>query len=234
MDTDKNFASHPDKPLQPIAPASAPALSDAELAADWAAANRDRQQRAAVAACAERGDYLAAIAILDELLARSPQRASDYNNRGLLHFKLGNHGYALADYDSALALNPRLDSAYNNRANCYAALGDRANAIADYQSALDFNPANLRAWINQALTYRDLGLYELALDNLDWVLVLGSSLQGRAYAERGRTYHLRGDWNSAIADYQRALSLLLQQRSARAYRQRVQGWLRELSTPLAA
>jgi tetratricopeptide (TPR) repeat protein len=33
-------------------------------------------------------------------------------------------------------------------------------------------------------------------------------LEGNIYAERGRTYELRGDWNCAIADYQKALALL--------------------------
>lgn len=125
-------------------------------------------------------------------------------------------------------------AAYNNRANCQVVLGNLAAALTDYQVALDLNPSNLRAWINQGVTYRELGLYELAIENFDLVLVLGRRLQARAYAERGRAYHLRGDWNLANADYQRALSGLLQTRSARHYRQQVQAWIDELNAPLTA
>jgi len=227
MDVDNAFASQPGLPT-PLD------LSDAALAADWAEVLRDRQQRAEVLACSKCGDFARAIALLNDLLARHPDQASDYNNRGLMHFKLGHYDQARADYDRALTLNPRLDSAYNNRANCFAALGDLVSAIADYQIALDFNPGNFHAWINLGVTYRDLGEYELALDSFDFVLLLGRRHKARAYAERGRTYHLRGDWNWAIADYQRALSCLLQQRTQHRYRQQVQTWLAELQPPLTA
>ncbi|WP_204103548.1 MULTISPECIES: tetratricopeptide repeat protein [Spirulina sp. CCY15215] len=188
----------------------------------------DRQQRSRVLESADRGDYDTAIALLSDLLARHVDSAIDYNNRGLMYFQCDRYEEALADYNKALELDPRLDGAYNNRANCYVAKGYLGEAIADYQIALDFNPGNLRAWINQGITYRDLGLYDLALENFDITLVLGKRLKGRVYAERGRTYHLRGDWNSAIADYNRALEQLSNTFSARRYKKQVVLWLDEL------
>ncbi len=231
MAADHAFAPYPESSSE--AGSSPLDVSDHTLAAEWAELLHDRQLHADVLACSKQEDYAGAIARLEELLACRPA-ASDYNNRGLMHFKLGHYEQALADYDLALALEPRLDSAYNNRANCYVVLGDLASAIADYEIALDFNPGNLRARINQGITYRDLGLYDLALENFDLVLLLGRRLQGRAYAERGRTHHLQGDWNLAIADYQQALDLLASSRSARHCAQRVQRWLAELNAPLTA
>lgn len=190
-----------------------------------------QQQRAQVMALANQGDYGAAIAELDHILQENPQSASDHNNRGLMQFRLRNYAAAERDYNRAIALDPRLDSAYNNRANCYAAQGQLAEAIADYQIALDFNPGNLRAWVNQGVTYRDLGLYDLAIENFDLVLVLGPRLRGRVYGERGRTYHLRGDWNLALADYQRSFEHLSNSLSARRYRRTVEAWQSELLNP---
>lgn len=190
-----------------------------------------RQQRAQVMTLADQGCYAEAIAVLDEILLHAPESASDYNNRGLMHFRLKQYAAALEDYNDAIALDPRLDSAYNNRANCYAAQGQLAEAIADYQIALDFNPGNLRAWVNQGITYRDLGLYDLAIENFDLVLVLGSRLRGRVYGERGRAYHLRGDWNLALADYQRSLESLSNSFSSRRYRRNVEAWRDELLCP---
>ena len=195
---------------------------------------RDRQQRSQVLEASDRGDYDAAIALLSDLLHRHPDSAIDYNNRGLMYFQSKRSEEALADYDRAIELDPRLDGAYNNRANCYAARGCLGEAIADYQIALDFNPGNLRAWINQGITYRDMGLYDLALENFDIVLVLGKRLKGRVYAERGRTYHLRGDWNLAIADYYRALEQLSNSFSSRRYKKQVRLWLGELQTCIIA
>jgi tetratricopeptide (TPR) repeat protein len=194
----------------------------------------ERQLRALVLEESDRGDYPAAIALLDRLIEQHPDCAMDYNNRGLMYFQNGQYDEAIADYNKAIELNPRLDNAYNNRANYYAALGNLARAIADYETALDFNPGNLRAWINQGIAYRELGLYDLALDNFDLGLALGQRLRGRIYAERGRTYHLRGDWNCAIADYRRAIELLSATRSSQRYQQQVEAWLAQLLSPMTA
>ncbi|MEC4984941.1 MAG: tetratricopeptide repeat protein [Oscillatoria sp. PMC 1068.18] len=181
----------------------------------------------------QQGKYAEAISVLSQLIARQPDNAAHYNNRGLLHFKNHQFMQALADYNQALELDPRLDSAYNNRANYYAAVGDLAAAIADYDQALDYNPANLRARINLAIAWRELGMYDLALESLDLALMLGQRYQGRICSERGRTYHLRGDWNCAIADYRRALCLLQMEQGSVLHSQRVQNWLNELLEPLS-
>ncbi|HBE30313.1 MAG TPA: hypothetical protein DD990_02925, partial [Cyanobacteria bacterium UBA11368] len=69
----------------------------------------------------------------------------------------------------------------------------------------------------------------------DFALRLGC-LKGHVYAERGRTYHLLGDWNWAIADYHRALNHLPQSNlstanAAARLRQQVENWLNELLSP---
>ena len=149
-----------------------------------------------------------------------------------MYFYLGKLFNALDDYNQAIALNKQLDGAYNNRGNCYAAQGNLAAALTDYEVALDLNPGNLRAWINQGITLRDLGLYDLALENFDLALALGKHYQGRIYAERGYAYYLRGDWNCAIADYQRALSWL--PTTTNRYREKVQVWLNQALNPQMA
>jgi tetratricopeptide (TPR) repeat protein len=182
---------------------------------------------------AKQGDYKGAIALLTQLISRNPADAVSYNNRGLVYFQTGQREKALADYNRALQLNPELDSAYNNRANYYASSGHLAEALADYEQALDLNPGNVRTWINQGITFRELGLYDLALENLDMALILGC-LEGHIYAERGRTYHLRGDWNCAIADYQRALQELPQSGTSGRLRQKIATWINHLLEPLSA
>ncbi len=170
---------------------------------------------------AQQGNHLEAIVLFNYLIEQTPDNASDFNNRGLLHFRVGKLEQALADYDRALQLNPRLAKVYNNRANCYASLGNLAEAIADYETAIDLDPANIHAWVNQAITFRELEMYGQALENFDLALGVSQMLQGSSeqvfnsidshiYAERGRTHHLAGDWNCAIADYQRALTNLPQ------------------------
>ena len=180
---------------------------------------------------AAQGNYAEAIAILDQLIALHPNNAIDYNNRGLMHFRNHQIIEAFCDLSQALEIDPTLDRAYNNRANCYAAQGDLAEAIADYDRALDLNPANLRAWINQGITFRELEMYELSVENFEIALTVGDSLQERIYAERGRTHHLNGDWNYAVADYSTALKILAD-RPSTSYRLQVEAWLEQLFNPL--
>ncbi|WP_019506473.1 tetratricopeptide repeat protein [Pleurocapsa sp. PCC 7319] len=195
--------------------------------------NFEQQLRCRVKEKASQGDYVLAITLLDQLIALCPDNAADYNNRGLMYFRNNQIVEALCDLTQALEINPNLDSAYNNRANCHAALGDLAEAIADYDLALDLNPTNLRAWINQGITFRELKMYELAIENFDIALIIGNSgLLERIYLERGRAYHLRGDWNCAVADYQKAIKILAPLPKLANYRLKAMTWLDELLCPL--
>lgn len=192
----------------------------------------EQQLKTCVRVKASEGNYTSAIALLDQLIALRPDNAANYNNRGLMYFRNNQIIEALCDLSLALEINPHLDSAYNNRANCYAAQGELGEAIADYDIALDLNPGNLRAWINQGIAFRELGMYDLALENFDITLIIGDSLTARIYAERGRSYHLRGDWNCAVADYQKALKLIAERPDLANYEQKVQTWLDRLLAPL--
>ena len=194
--------------------------------------NLEENLRTCIKESASQGDYQNAISLLDRLISLRPNNAIDYNNRGLMHFRNNQIIEALCDLSQALAINPRLDSAYNNRANCYAAQGALGEAIADYDLALDLNPSNLRAWINQGITFRELGMYDLALENFDIALIIGNVLKEKIHAERGRAYHLRGDWNCAVSDYQTALEILANKSPMSRYERKVNNWLSQLLDPL--
>ena len=203
-----------------------------EAKVDLARVESDGNLRRQAQAKAQQGNYAEALALLGQLIDRHPQDAVNYNNRGLVYFQDGQFEQASADYNTAIQLNPQLASAYNNRANFYAARRHLVAAIADYDRAIDLNPSYVRAWINRGITLRDLGRYDQAVENFDIAEVLGQ-LAGHIYAERGRTYHLWGDWNCAIADYRRALNELPQDsnlNSALANRLRLQvkTWLNQL------
>lgn len=219
-----------------------------DTAVDLSPTDRHLLLRHRALVSAQRGEYQQAVELFDRLIELNPTDASHYNNRGLIHFQSGDPEAALADYDRAIELNPRLAKVYNNRANCYAALGELEAAIQDYEMAIDLNPTNIRALLNQGITFRDLGLYEQAIEDFELALNLSQLLQssenevaieGHIYAERGRTYHLMGDWNYALADYQRALNELPLASSPTAmvsYRLRLQvsDWLESLLRPLSA
>ncbi len=201
----------------PDASLDSPYISDHMLSASAVKAVRQRQ-------------YRWALHLLDQLIQRHPGEANYYSNRGLLHLWCGNHNAALNDCDYAIELDAGLDQAYNNRANCYTAMGLTVKALVDYERAVDLNPFNIRARINLAVTLRSLGDFDASLQCLDEALLF-YKLPAFIYAERGRTYHLRGDWNCALADYRRAKYAAQEgQQTPQKTRlvQRVQGWVDEL------
>ena len=150
--------------------------------------------------------YAAAIQIFNQLTVYEPDNADHFANRGLMHYNLKHYEQALTDYDHALELNPELDKAYNNRANLHATQKNWLDAIDDYDEAIDINPLNIRARLNQAITLREMGAYDEAIAALD-IAMFFQPESANLYAERGRTYQLQGEWNCAIADYNRALEL---------------------------
>lgn len=171
-----------------------------------------------------------ALVILSELVERSPQEAKYYSNRGLVYLQGGQPWKALADFNQAIRLSSQLDQAFNNRANCHAALGNLQAAIADYVQAVDLNPFNVKARINLAITFREQEQYEKSLTALEEALVF-NRLSGQIYAQLGRTYHLRGDWNAAIFNYKQALDGLRSDvRAEWQLRQQVTGWWQQLET----
>ena len=190
------------------------------------------QLRQRVSRAVKRRDYSQAIALLDCLLHTYPCSAADYSNRGLVYLWSGNPQKAILDFNRAIALDPSLASSYNNRANYYAAQGARESAIEDYDRAIDLNPFHVQARINRAVTLRELRRYDAALDGFEEALIF-RQFTGEIYAERGRTYHLRGDWNGAIADYRRALKCLPIPQAERATtahprQQQIMTWLTQL------
>lgn len=152
------------------------------------------------------GHYATAIQLFNRLMAFEPETAEHYVNRGLVRTRNQQWDKAMADYDRAIELDDTLDKAYSNRANLYARRQNWAEAINDYDEAIDLNPLNIRARLNQAITFREMGDHNEALICLDIALFFQPD-SAVLYAERGRIYHVQGDWNCAIADYQTALSL---------------------------
>lgn len=197
---------------------------------------------------AQRGHHAEAIDLFTWLINYNPENVSSFNNRGLLYFQTGKLSQALTDYNQALQLNPRLAKGYNNRANCYVAMGNLEAAISDYETSIDLDPIDIRVRLNLGMTFRDVEQYEAAIETFDLALQISqflnttdlvgvpTAVDGNLYAERGRTYHLWGDWNYAIADYSRALSRLplTGSKADVAFKRRFQinDWLDQLLQPI--
>ncbi len=82
-----------------------------------------------------KGDLLAAIAIFSSLIARHPDYADAYFNRGIAYRKLGKTPAAIADFDQAINFLPTLAEAYHERALLRLELGENSLAQQDLERA---------------------------------------------------------------------------------------------------
>jgi tetratricopeptide (TPR) repeat protein len=113
----------------------------------------------------ESGDFPAAVSAYTEVLARVPNSAETYNNRGLASYRLGNTDAALADFNQALALRPDYVNALTNRAIALFDQGDYNAVVADTTRAVALDPEADSAFMFRGNAYQRLGDLRGALAN---------------------------------------------------------------------
>jgi tetratricopeptide (TPR) repeat protein len=154
------------------------------------------------------GDHRAALAMYEQSLCLTPDRALTYLNRGLAHYRLQHYQAALADYDRGLQMQPEPAAAanfYNNRGWLYHGLQRYDEALADYNQAIARDRRNGTAYANRAATYASLGRYEEALADSNQCLALDPTPVG--YATRGAISLKLGRFPEALADFGTALEM---------------------------
>ncbi len=176
-----------------------------------------------------KGDFNGAIALYNRAISLNPNLAEAYNNRGLARSKQQDFTGAIADYDRAISLNPNLAEAYNNRGLARSKQQDFTGAIADYDRAISLNPNLAEAYNNRGLARSGQKDFNGAIADYDRAISLNPNL-AEAYANRGfvhsqqiaqtltvpngayLTVRSSLDIKSlAIADFQKAANLFLQQ-----------------------
>ncbi|HEY9692183.1 MAG TPA: tetratricopeptide repeat-containing serine protease family protein [Oculatellaceae cyanobacterium] len=183
-----------------------------------------------------KGDYNGAIADYDRAIKLNPNLAEAYNNRGLARSKQEDYNGAIADYNRAISLNPNLVEAYNNRGLTRSKQQDFMSAIADYDRAIKLNPKLAEAYNNRGLARSKQQDFNGAIADYDRAISLNPNL-AEAYANRGFAHRQQiaqtlaipysGAYltvrssldikSLAIADFQKAANLFLQQGNTNDY-----------------
>jgi len=115
---------------------------------------------------AVRGEYPAAIAIFDSVLAQEPGRADIYYNRGLAREHLGDEAGFLADLDRALQANPDYVPALASRALRAEKAGNLREASRGWTRVHELDPEHPGALRGLAHWYSDQDDWEHALPYL--------------------------------------------------------------------
>jgi tetratricopeptide (TPR) repeat protein len=154
------------------------------------------------------GETEKAIADFNKAIELLPNPAISYSNRGGLYLFQGNHEQALADLDKAIELSPRLAKAYHNRGLTYLDLGNYDQAIADFDQAIELTPELM--FSAQATMESRMPTGESLIGSGFFTGLMNRETYAdlpTAYASRAMAYLLKGDYERAAADIEKATQL---------------------------
>jgi tetratricopeptide (TPR) repeat protein len=157
-----------------------------------------------------------AIADFSDAIRLDPKFADAYNRRGVAYLLLRRPDLAIEDHTEAIKLKPDNPDGYFGRAGAYLARGDHANVIADYTQALrlqpdDADPRRINALLWRGRAYFFTEKYDEAVADYTRVIGLNPNYAnsffgyGGLFAIRAQAYARKGDYATAIADFDEAI-----------------------------
>jgi tetratricopeptide (TPR) repeat protein len=152
------------------------------------------------------GNYQAAIAQYNLILAMNPTDVQALMERGITYARLDDHERAIEDYTAA-AYGERSNALiYYNRGISYDALGLTDLALADYDHSIRHDNQYAYTWNNRGYVYASLGDWAQAINDYTQAIALDPTY-ATAYNNRAIAYVQIGQLDKAQADYEKALEL---------------------------
>ncbi len=111
----------------------------------------------------QNGDLQQSEQIWSQAIARNPENAAAWSNRGNVKVALNQLESAIGDFDQSIQLAPNLPDAYLNRGAAWEGLGKWTAAIADYNHVLELNPQDAGALNNRGNAEASLEDWDTAL-----------------------------------------------------------------------
>ena len=132
-----------------------------------------------------------------------------YDNRGNVWQLLQEHERAIADFDIAVAATPNSNT-YLSRGDAYYDLGRYEEALDDYDDAINLRP-DARTYTARGKALIQLQKYEEATPALDKATRLDPE-DYDPYLKLGNIYQYEENYKSAIEKYDKAISLITEDR----------------------
>ncbi len=144
------------------------------------------------------GDYVAAIAVYDELLAQQKTYGAGYRARAYMLYMLGEYEKSLADYDAAIALEPKNFDLYFGKYNVLEKFGRTAEQAELLRVITSIeNPSAEDVYFIAKAQYFT-GEHEAAIAGLTAAAENGYE---DAHYYLGEIYHKRSDYGEAVYHY---------------------------------
>lgn len=163
---------------------------------------------AAVQAAQEQrlGNLQAAVDIFNLLLAKLPNSAEVYNNRGAILQMMKRYDEALASYDKAIALKPDYPNAWFNRGGTLKQLNRFEEALASYDQAIALSTSHAEAHNNRGVLLQQMRRFDEAIASYDRAIAAKPD-HAAAHNNRGTALMSKGDLPEAEKMFRKALQL---------------------------
>jgi len=147
-------------------------------------------------------DLWSAIEDYNKVIAKFPDCGYLYTLRAKVYKTFPNYPKAIADYSRAIELSTSTTANYIARADALYAKGDYASAITDYTRAIDLRTAQR----NIVVPPSEIPRWE-DTKPIDPAFSARYVQDADVYINRGNAYHMKADYDKAIADYNKAIEL---------------------------
>jgi tetratricopeptide (TPR) repeat protein len=155
-----------------------------------------------------------------ENLGKQQEALADYNRainmkkdyhpallyRGKYYASKGEDKKAMADFDAAIKSFPTFMEAYAERAALKEKNKDYKGSLEDYSMALQLNDQDKMLWHNRGRVHYIRKSYEECIQDQD-VAIRRDTTFGMAYFYRAMAWQESGKLRNALADYEKAISL---------------------------
>lgn len=155
---------------------------------------------------AQRGNFAAGLARLQEALRVQPRSVEALINLGRMQGELGRFADAVATYEKVLGLDPRSALAHSNLSIALRRLGRSAEAVGHCDAALALLPNYADAFANRGNAKFDLDRLDAALADYDKALALQAQ-HAQAQLGRGNVLSALNRHDEALAAYERACAI---------------------------
>ncbi len=168
----------------------------------------------------DHGEYSAALLDLDLVLQMSPDRAEALCYRALAYAHLGNAKSAVEDIARACNLEPHNLEFRLARGMVRLSVEDGAGAIADFTHLMQFGGDRTSLFLHRGHGYFLVGDLDNAFKDYSNSIAM-CDRDAQAFASRAKVQQALGNFEEAIADFQQAAALWLNQGNWQAHQQAI-------------
>lgn len=156
----------------------------------------------------DQGEYDKAWVDFDKAVQLTPLSATPHNNRGAAYLAKGNTDAGLSDLNKAIEMEEKFAKAYYNRGLAYLDLNNPDQAIADFTKAIEYTPEWVTKMWNRIPTSVATGEAPRLADLTSFINFMQSYAEPPlVYMQRAYAYLIKGEFDLAIADLNKALEL---------------------------